>query len=67
MDCRYQDLSMVYRILDPEGTCSMSYNEFADQMFKIKAGHTNPLIVNMEKHLSEQVRMLKRASTRRSR
>ena len=36
MDCRHDDLSMIYRILDPEGTGSVSYDEFADQMFKIK-------------------------------
>ena len=53
MDCRYDDLSMIYRILDPEGTGSVFYDEFADQMFKIKAEHTNTLIGNMEKHLYE--------------
>ena len=37
MNCRHDDLSMIYRILGPEGTGSVSYDEFADQMFKIKA------------------------------
>ena len=68
MDCWHDDLSMIYRILDPEGTSSVFYDEFADQMFKIKAEHTNTLIGDMEKYISEKMMtMPKWASTRHSR
>eukprot|EP00747_Dinoflagellata_sp_TGD_P034265 gnl/TRDRNA2_/TRDRNA2_137162_c0_seq1.p1 gnl/TRDRNA2_/TRDRNA2_137162_c0~~gnl/TRDRNA2_/TRDRNA2_137162_c0_seq1.p1 ORF type:complete len:274 (+),score=62.44 gnl/TRDRNA2_/TRDRNA2_137162_c0_seq1:115-822(+) len=67
IDVERDDLECVFRILDSDGSGTVSYNEFADQLHKMKAQSSKTVltfvkyyVLDIRDSVNEELRLLKR-------